>query len=71
MERPRRSLGYDDYMHLDVKDKIVVVLRYEPAGFSAKNVHGGLTEHSQLITKAINARNHGAESRRCDQRKIR
>src|SRR3979490_1599977 len=56
------EFGYDDYMHLDVKDKIVVVLRYEPAGFSAKNVHGGLTEHSQLITKAINARNHGAKA---------
>src|SRR5882672_3384475 len=56
------EFGYDDYAHLDVKDKIVVVLRYEPAGFSAKNVHGGLTEHSQLITKAINARNHGAKA---------
>src|SRR6266478_7330777 len=56
------EFGYDDYMHLDVKDKIVVVLRYEPAGFSVKNVHGGLTEHSQLITKAINARNHGAKA---------
>src|SRR6202171_4099028 len=56
------EFGYDDYAHLDVKDKIVVVLRYEPAGFSAKNAHGGLTEHSQLITKAINARNHGAKA---------
>jgi len=56
------EFGYDDYAHLDVKDKIVVVLRYEPAGFSVKNVHGGLTEHSQLITKAINARNHGAKA---------
>src|SRR6266481_6376554 len=56
------EFGYDDYAHLDVKDKIVVVLRYEPAAFSAKNVHGGLTEHSQLITKAINARNHGAKA---------
>src|ERR1700686_1248687 len=49
------EFGYDDYAHLDVKDKIVVVLRYEPAGFSAKSAHGGLTEHAQLITKAINA----------------
>jgi len=41
-------------MHLDVKDKTWwccgTSLR-----ISAKNVHGGLTEHSQLITKAINA----------------
>jgi hypothetical protein len=56
------EFGYDDYAHLDVKNKIVVILRYEPAGFSAKNGHAGLTEHSQLITKAINARNHGAKA---------
>jgi hypothetical protein len=56
------EFGYDDYEHLDVKDKIVVVLRYEPAGFSAKTGHSGLTGHSQLFTKAINARNHGAKA---------
>jgi len=56
------EFGYDDYAHLDVKDKIVVILRYEPAGFSAKSGHNGPTEHSQLITKAINARNHGAKA---------
>ncbi|HTT19066.1 MAG TPA: M28 family peptidase [Candidatus Sulfotelmatobacter sp.] len=49
---------YDDYAGLDVKDKVVVVLRYEPAGLS----HHGQTQHSQLITKAINARNHGAKA---------
>ncbi len=53
---------YDDYAGLDVKDKIVVVLRYEPAGFAAKSGNNGLTQHSQLITKAINARNHGARA---------
>ncbi len=56
------EFGYDDYAHLDVKDKIVLILRYEPSGFSAKSPHGNLTEHSQLITKAINARNHGAKA---------
>ena len=56
------EFGYDDYTHLDVKDKIVVVLRYEPSGFAAKSGHSGLTEHSQLIKKAINARNHGAKA---------
>src|ERR1035437_8575898 len=56
------EFGYDDYAHLDVKDKIVVILRYEPLGFAAKDAHAGLTEHSQLITKAINARNHGAKA---------
>jgi Peptidase family M28/PDZ domain/PA domain len=53
---------YDDYAGLDVKDKIVVVLRYEPSGFAEKSGHQGLTQHSQLITKAINARNHGAKA---------
>ena len=57
-----KEFSYDDYAHLDVKDKIVVVLRYEPAGFAAKSGNHGLTEHSQLITKAINARNHGAKA---------
>src|SRR6202163_2327563 len=56
------EFNYDDYAHLDVKDKIVVVLRYEPAGFAVKSGNHGLTEHSQLITKAINARNHGAKA---------
>ncbi len=56
------EFGYDDYAHLDVKDKIVVILRYEPAGFAAKSGNAGLTQHSQLITKAINARNHGARA---------
>jgi hypothetical protein len=51
---------YDDYAGIDVKDKIVVVLRYEPASFAAKTGNHGVTQHSQLITKAINARNHGA-----------
>jgi aminopeptidase YwaD len=51
---------YDDYANLDVKDKIVVVLRYEPASFAAKSGNQGLTHHSQTIAKAINARNHGA-----------
>src|ERR1017187_1477521 len=53
---------YDDYAGLDVKDKVVAVLRYEPAGFAEKSGNHGLTQHSQLITKAINARNHGAKA---------
>ncbi|HZU44962.1 MAG TPA: M28 family peptidase [Terriglobales bacterium] len=53
---------YDDYAHLDVKDKIVIVLRYEPDSFAEKSGHHGLTQHSHLITKAINARNHGAKA---------
>jgi hypothetical protein len=53
---------YDDYANLDVKDKIVLVLRYEPASFAAKSGNHGLTHHSQIVTKAINARNHGARA---------
>jgi hypothetical protein len=62
---------YDDYAGLDVKDKIVVVLRYEPPSFGEKTgAPGGthaatnqvMTQHSQLVTKAINARNHGAKA---------
>ena len=51
---------YDDYAGLDAKGKIVVLLRYEPSGFAEKSGHHGLTQHAQLVTKAINARNHGA-----------
>lgn len=54
------EFGYDDYAGIDAKDKIVVVLRYEPSEFAAKNGNQGLTAHAQLITKTINARNHGA-----------
>ena len=53
---------YDDYSGVNVKDKIVLMLRYEPEIFGEKSGHQGLTQHSQLITKAINARNHGAKA---------
>jgi hypothetical protein len=56
------EFGYDDYSGVDVKDKIVVLLRYEPAGFAEKSGNTGLTRHAQLISKAINARNHGAKA---------
>src|SRR5689334_1006411 len=55
------EFSYDDYANLDVKDKIVVLLRYEPPGFASHD-KTGLTQHSQLVTKAINARNHGAKA---------
>jgi hypothetical protein len=56
------EFAYDDYNGIDVKDKIVVVLRYEPGAFAEKSGNTGLTRHSQLISKAINARNHGAKA---------
>src|SRR5271166_3459080 len=42
---------YDDYSGVDVKDKTVVVLRYEPEIFAEKSGHQGLTQHSQIVTK--------------------
>jgi hypothetical protein len=56
------EFSYDDYAGIDVKDKIVVLLRYEPEGFAIKSGNTGLTRHAQLISKAINARNHGAKA---------
>src|SRR5215472_14429761 len=56
------EFGYDDYANLDVNGKTVLLLRYEPSGFAEKSGHAGLTQHSQLVTKAINARNHGAKA---------
>lgn len=56
------EFNYDDFRGIDVKDKIVALLRYEPSGFAAKAGNQGLTRHSALITKAINARNHGAKA---------
>jgi hypothetical protein len=37
------EFGYDDYSGIDVKDKIVVVLRYEPSSFAEKSGNTGLT----------------------------
>ena len=66
------ELGYDDYFHLDVTDKIVLVLRYEPDFFREENDDSDegnasdrsrrYTRHSHLIAKAIQARNRGAEA---------
>ena len=52
--------GYDDYAHLDVEGKIVVVLRYEPPSFSGGEQSRRYTRHANLISKAISARNQGA-----------
>ena len=58
------EFGYDDYADLDVRNKAVMVLRYEPAHFAKPG--GGrpprYTLHSHLANKAINARNRGASA---------
>lgn len=54
--------GYDDYEGVNVKGKFAVVLRHEPQEHNADSVLAGkiYTEHSQLFSKAVNARRHGA-----------
>ena len=66
------ELGYDDYFHFDVSDKIVLVLRYEPEFFGdgdedaensgRRNSRRRYTRHANLISKAIQARNRGARA---------
>ena len=54
--------NYDDYAGIDVKDKLVIVLRHEPQEFDEKSVFDGkvYTAHSQIFAKAVNAKLHGA-----------
>ncbi len=57
------ELNYDDYAGIDVKDKIVVVLRHEPQENNAQSKFDGAnyTRHAPFVAKAINARLHGAK----------
>jgi hypothetical protein len=54
------EFSYDDFHDADVRDKIVLVLRGEPEALGEKAPSGGHTVHASLISKAINAKNHGA-----------
>jgi hypothetical protein len=56
--------GYDDYAGIDVKGKIVLILRQEPQEFDEKSKFEGkaYTAHSQLQNKAVNAKIHGAKA---------
>lgn len=51
------QLNYDDYAGIDVKDQIVIVLRYSP---EAKNPHSGFQQMESLRYKTLQAREHGA-----------
>ena len=58
-----KEYGYDDYAGIDVKSKIVLVLRYEPPPKDEKSPFQKLprySNHATLRAKANNARNHGA-----------
>lgn len=54
--------NYDDYAGIDVHGKIVLILRHEPQEFDEKSVFSGksYTAHSELASKASNAKLHGA-----------
>jgi hypothetical protein len=54
--------GWDDYAGLDVKGKVVVVLALEPGQRDSTSAFAGtsLTSYSDVHTKAIDAREHGA-----------
>jgi Zn-dependent M28 family amino/carboxypeptidase len=56
-----QDFGYDSYAGLDVKDKIVLVLRYFPEDAEQK-VKGILARYSDLRYKAMAARQHGAKA---------
>ncbi len=55
---------YDDYLHMDMTGKAVIVLRQEPQKDDEKSKFEGKTptQYSQIVNKAINARNHGAKA---------
>jgi hypothetical protein len=56
-----QDFGYNSYATLDVKDKIVLVLRYFPEDADAKT-KGILTRYADLRYKAMAARQHGAKA---------
>ena len=55
-----QNFGYDSYVTLDVKDKIVVVLRYFPED-ADQQTRGILARYSDLRYKALAARQRGAK----------
>ena len=58
-----KDYGYDDYAGIDVKGKIVVVLRFEPPPKNDRSPFRkapDYSRHSTLRSKANNARAHGA-----------
>jgi len=56
-----QNFGYDSYAGLDVKDKIVVVLRYFPED-ADQNTRAILSRYSDLRYKALAARQRGAKA---------
>jgi Zn-dependent M28 family amino/carboxypeptidase len=60
-EDAKEGLSYDDYAGVDVRGKVVVVLRFTPQNEQNHEPFGERTRHhAALITKLRNARDHGA-----------
>jgi hypothetical protein len=59
---PKKELDYDEYAGLDVKGKIVVILRKEPQQQDAKSKFDGErpSRHATFMEKLSNANNHNA-----------
>src|SRR5262249_55044842 len=51
------ELNYDDYQGIDAKGKVAIVFRHNP---QESDPHSRYALHAELISKAINARQHGA-----------
>ena len=58
-----KDLHYDDYAGIDVKDKIVLILRHEPQEKDDRSIFDGkkLTSHAEFVSKMVNAKMHGAK----------
>jgi len=56
------ELNYDDYAGVDVRGRIVLMLRHEPQEFDDRSRFAGrlYTEHSQSFSKALEAARRGA-----------
>ena len=56
------ELGYEDYEGLDVRGKVVLLLRHEPGEEDPSSGFDGVrsTDHALFTTKARTAREHGA-----------
>ena len=56
-----RGLDYDDYAGIDVKGKVVIILRYTPRYSASETPFGGRrSRHAPFTAKIENARKHGA-----------
>ena len=53
---------YDDYANVDVKGKLILILRHEPQESDEHSVFAGksFAQHAQFVRKASNAKLHGA-----------